>query len=120
LGRFFFSLLAVVFGGSCNRPMIVEAKDVKFFEIAQISTPEGKAVRIRGLVFHSSLAVERIEQEHTATHVVLKVYLTPTRKGLRGDFEVNVPLKGVERILFGPTQERIWPDRSASSPVPKN
>ena len=100
--------------------MIVEAKDVKFFEIVQISTPEGPAVRIRGLVFHSSLAVQRIEQKQIDGHVVLNVHLTPTRKGLKGSFEVDVLLRGAESILFGPAQERIWPVRRVLSPNRKD
>ena len=91
------------------KPMMVEAKDVQFFERRQVSEANGPAVAIKGLVFHSSLAVERIDQVRVAEEIVLEVWLTPARAGLSGSFEVTVPTQGVKRILFGPGREQIWP-----------
>lgn len=90
--------------------MIVEAKDVRFFEITEIPTSEGPAVKIRGLVFHSSLAVDHLDARRSGEDVVLEVFLTPARQGLSGSFSTNVPLSsGVKRILFGPSAAQIWP-----------
>ncbi len=90
--------------------MTVEAKDVRFFEILEVTNPNGRAVRIEGLVFHSSLAVKRVGQRRNGDAVQVDVELTPTREGLSGSFTVEVPIAdGVKRILFGPSAVQIWP-----------
>jgi hypothetical protein len=90
--------------------VIVDAKDVKFWEVAEVATSDGPAVRVDGLVFHSSLAVDHIEQRKTDSDLVMEVFLTPAKKGLSGSFTVDVPLaQGFKRILFGPAREQIWP-----------
>lgn len=99
--------------------MIVEAKDVKFFEIAEVKTAAGPAVRIKGLVFHSSLAVQRIDQRKVGGDLILEVVLTPAKQGLSGSFTVEVPLSaGIERIVFGPSAVQVWPsERSHARPL---
>ena len=90
--------------------MIVEAQDVKFFEIGEITTPSGRAVRIDGLVFHSSFAVDHIEQNKIDGDLVMDVFLTPAKAGISGRFKIEVPLAdNVKRILFGPEKIQIWP-----------
>ncbi|HET6229870.1 MAG TPA: hypothetical protein VFE05_07375 [Longimicrobiaceae bacterium] len=90
--------------------MLVEAKDVKFFEIAERGEPGEQRVHIEGLVFHSSFAVKRIDVEHTAHTAIVNVLLIPAERGLSGRFSVEVPLTGAtEKILFGPSNVQIWP-----------
>lgn len=90
--------------------MIVDSEDVEFFEIAEFTTANGRAVYIDGLVFHSAYAVDRIEQSRTNGDIVLNVFMTRTREDLSCRFEVDVPLTAdVKRILFGPEKAQIWP-----------
>ena len=90
--------------------MIVDAEDVEFFEIAEVTTANGPAVYIDGLVFHSAYAVDHIEQSKTNGNVVLNVFMTHAKAELSGRFEIDVPLtEDVKRILFGPEKAQIWP-----------
>jgi hypothetical protein len=90
--------------------MIVEAKDVKFYNVGETAGNPGRTVGIAGLVFHSSLAVDHIEQHKSGSDVILEVFLTMARSGLSGSFKVEVPVTDdIERILFGPTKTEIWP-----------
>jgi hypothetical protein len=90
--------------------MIVEAKDVRFSEIGVVETPDGRALRLRGLVFHSSLAVKDIKSSYAGDTAVIEVELAPVRKGMSGNFSIDLPLRsGVERVLFGHNQVQIWP-----------
>jgi hypothetical protein len=96
--------------GGCQQPMIVEAKDVKFYEITEIRKDSKTVVRIDGLVFHSSLAVQRIEIQKRDEAAVIYVFLVPAKKGLSGSFTTEVPIQGdVQRILFGKSEVQIWP-----------
>lgn len=109
--RFFITALAFL-GGGCQRTMVVEAKDVKFYEVSEIHKDSGAYVRIHGLVFHSSLAVERIEMRTHDSAIVVEVYLIPAKKGLSGSFTTEVPLQGdVKKVLFGKAETQIWPNQ---------
>jgi hypothetical protein len=107
LGRLLtLSVLAI---GGCMKTMIVEAKDVKFFEIKDALAPSGRVVKIKGLVFHSSLAVDHVDIQRSGENVTISVILTPARTGLSGSFTLEVPLaKDEKRILFGPSKVQIW------------
>lgn len=90
--------------------MIAEAKDVGFDEVKQVSTPAGPAVRIGGLVFHSSLVVDHIEQRKDESDLIMEVFMIPAKKGLTSSFTAEVPLtEDLKRILFGPARVQIWP-----------
>ena len=105
------SLVALI--GGCRRQMTVEAKDVKFSLIKPVGSGADAKLKIHGLVFHSSLAVQRIDQHRIGDAVVIDVVLTPARRGLSGSFDVEIPLTGVTRVLFGPSQFQIWPENSS-------
>ncbi len=102
------SSLLVMLG--CGKTMIVEAKDVKFFEMAPSTTPDGVvAVRLRGLVFHSSLSVKHIDMHAEGDAMQVNVELAPATKGTSGSFDIEVPLlNGSKRITFGPDKTQIW------------
>jgi len=97
--------------GACmSYPTIVEAKDVRFFEIKEYQAIGGRSVKLKGLVFHSALAVSGIDVIPAGDTVQVLVRLTPAKKGLSGSFQVDVPLPSPNsRILFGPSNVQIWP-----------
>ena len=89
--------------------MIIEAKDVKFFEITKIEDSNLNKVRITGLVFHSSMAVKKIDLIFDKNVAVIRVIITPTHAGLSGRFSIDVPIdSGVNKILFGQELIQIW------------
>lgn len=91
-------------------PDFVEAKDVRFFEVKAIRDEESLHLHIAGLVFHSALAVERVEIRNDGPNAWVMVKLTPAAKGLSGKFKVDVPMRlPEETVLFGPTKVKIWP-----------
>lgn len=103
-----FSATMVLMG--CKKEMIVEAKDVGFSQITTVATAQGQALHVEGLVFHSSLAVAKVEVGREGQDITILVRLTPTRKGLSGRFAIDIPLTpGTKRILFGTAKTEIWP-----------
>lgn len=93
-----------------THPQFVAAKDVKFFEIREISKGDGRIIYLKGLVFHSSLAVKSVEVKSEGGHPWVLVSLTPAAAGLSGRFEIEVQIQGIApRILFGPEKHIIWP-----------
>ncbi len=94
----------------CEKEMIVEAKDVGFSRITAVATEQGSTLHVEGLVFHSSLAVAKIDVEREGQYITVLVRLTPTRKGMSGRFAMDIPLApDTNRVLFGTAKTEIWP-----------
>lgn len=98
--------------GECSAMEVVklEFKDVQNFSISESRKDGLLSLRLTGLAFHSSLAVERIEATTKNDTMIIKVLLVPARKGLSGhfDYTVDVPL-GIRRVIFGEGGHQIWP-----------
>lgn len=93
-----------------THPEFVETKDVKFLELREKGLGESKKLYIKGLIFHSALAVKRVEIRTSDGIPWILISLTPAAPGLSGAFEVEVPIREVGlRILFGPQKDVIWP-----------
>lgn len=91
-------------------PSIVDAKDVRFFSIEERRNGPERVLHLDGLVFHSSLAVERVDLSYEGDAVIVEVRLTPAGNGLSGSFVTDVSLHAeTKRVLFGPTRQQIWP-----------
>lgn len=88
---------------------IATTDDVRFLGIDRVEVDGHPHLRIRGLVFHSALAVESIEVRPEPDAQRLLVTMTPARDGLSGAFEADVPLPAnVHRVLFGQSDTAIW------------
>lgn len=91
-------------------PEFVDAKDVRFFEITEVTKGDRNYLHLRGLVFHSALAVKGVEITAEPDGQWVLISLTPTTKGLSGAFEVDVPLLESKKVVkFGPLKTKIWP-----------
>lgn len=91
-------------------PSPVEAQDVRFFEMAERGSGAERRLHLDGLIFHSSLAVRSVEIAKDGDAAIVVVNLTLAGKGLSGSFVVDIPLgSGIERVLFGPGRQQIWP-----------
>ena len=102
--------ILMVLEGCMNYPKVVEAKDVRFFEIKEVKIGGTRVLKLKGLVFHSALAVEGIDVTPVGNDERVMIRLTPTKKGLSGSFEIEVPLKSQNsHVLFGSSEEQIWP-----------
>src|SRR2546425_12675071 len=76
-----------------NLSKIAEARDVKFSERSKVITPSGIALRLGGLVFHSSLGVRRIDFRHQGDAVIVEIRLAPAASGMSGSFLTDIPLR---------------------------
>jgi len=83
-------------------PKVVEARDVKFDEVAIVKTPNGRNFHMSGLVFHSGLAVSSIDARQHGDRLVVEIKIKPARLGLSGSFETDIPLSSeTNQIVFG-------------------
>ena len=98
-----------------SHPEYVDAKDVRFLALEPISMADGSQhLRLKGLIFHSALAVQDVEIRTDGPNYWVMIKLTPTAKGLKGSFDFNVPLETTNRaVVFGPSKFQIWPKQSA-------
>jgi hypothetical protein len=93
---------------------VAEAKDVSFSEMSEVRTPFGPALRLGGLVLHSSFAVAKIEVTHKADAAIVHLKLTPAEPGLSGSFLLDVPFRpDTQRVLFGRELKPIWAERES-------
>lgn len=92
-----------------NYPEFVDAKDVRFFEIRKVKLGDTHVLRVKGLVFHSALAVDTVEITNRGSNINIMVKLTPARKGLSGMFQIDVPVQDNSHVLFGPSNVQVWP-----------
>lgn len=91
-------------------PEFVEAADVKFLEIVELAVDGQKTLLVKGLIFHSALAVKDIETKREGQTTLVLVRLSPTKKGLSGAFEFKIPIDASHPVvLFGPARSQIWP-----------
>jgi hypothetical protein len=89
--------------------MILERKDVQFFELHQTRTTPNVSLKVSGLAFHSSLAVSSVSTRMDDDCMVVLINLEPTRTGLTRNFayEFDIPEK-VNSVCFGSTKYVIW------------
>ena len=89
--------------------MIVEEKDVKFFEVKELSAFPNSFVRIDGLIFHSSYVVDEIKIINEDRKAIVLVSIIPTKPKLSGRFKIDVPIgNDIDKIEFGNSRAQIW------------
>ncbi|NJO18455.1 MAG: hypothetical protein HC877_22785 [Thioploca sp.] len=82
---------------------------MRFFDKEVVTVNGERTLKLHGLVFHSALAVDKVEVKRTAEDLLILIYLTPAKKGLIGSFDLNIPLSSSDkRILFGSSSTLIW------------
>lgn len=88
---------------------ILEAKDVQQLRVEESRALGKTSLRLRGLVFHSALGVERTTTETGDGTLRVLVHLALARPGVSGnlDVEVEVP-DSVERVTFGRGEAVVW------------
>jgi len=91
--------------------MAIDLKDVKIFEIKHIESDKGTTVHIEGIIFHSSLVVNKVKLIHLGDSAIIELSVLPAHSVWSGDFVVDVPVVGkIKRILFGQSRMQVWPD----------
>lgn len=98
---------------------IAEVQDVKFLAFEEREV-DGKAMLcIRGLVFHSAIAVESIRVQRAGDIAHVLVTLTEARPDLSGGFKASVDLSGgVRTVLFGNIRTPIWRQKLINVTLP--
>ncbi len=91
-------------------PRIVESNDVKFVEVNYATIGDRSYLKLKGFIFHSSLAVLRTEIKQESDGSLVLIYLTPASKSSSGRFEILVPMDSHDqKVLFGSSKVQIWP-----------
>jgi hypothetical protein len=105
-----FAVCCIFAGCGKGAPMVLAIEDVQNLNVSDSWNGEVRQLRIRGLAFHSSLAVEKIKTQIDGSNLLVKVELVPTRGNLSGrfDYTVDIP-SNVERVYFGDMKHQIWP-----------
>jgi hypothetical protein len=112
------SVLAVVLCATgcsaMNKDEVVEAKDIQFFKVepqGQLSSPR---LRVSGLVFRSSMSVNRITEARHESQLNLLVHVQLARPGTSGSFSYDVSIPSwAEQVTFGKDSAPIWSRPSA-------
>ena len=112
-------ILALLTTGGCTaaHDVILESKDVQFFEVEELQTSPTK-LRISGLAFKSAMSVSKITTKTDKSVIVVQVHLAIAKPGTSGSFayELTVP-SSVKEVRFGTTVAPIWQRRSSSTPL---
>jgi len=88
---------------------IAEVQDVRFHSLDEIKRGGAAFCRIKGLLFHSAMVVDRVEVLPAENAMWLIVAMGLTRPGASGAFEVDVPLSGdIKSVVFGTDHTPIW------------
>lgn len=99
-------LLLVVAACARHKDMILEYRDVQFFDVLE---KNNDSLEISGLVFHSSLGVKRVEKISIDKEINVSIYLERAGKGAQGDFKIFLDMPAsVEVVTFGQERIRIW------------
>ncbi len=92
-----------------SQTTVANPDDVRILGLDSVEIDGIPNLRIRGLVFHSALAVGAIEVRAEGQAQRLLITMTPARTGLSGAFEANVPIPAnVHHVLFGAYDAAIW------------
>ena len=98
--------------------MILELKDVQFFKAQQINSSP-VTIKLSGLAFHSSLAIQDITTARYDESLQVLVRLTPAMEGLSGNLNYTLAVPAsVNTVSFGRGKAVIW-KRSTGIVQPK-
>jgi hypothetical protein len=100
-------MLAFLFTGCKESSMVLELDYVQDLQVN--SNNKQDKLNIKGLCFHSALAIDKITTERQEKRLVIKVHLAPARSGLSGSFnyDLDLPLD-VTKVVFGNEEKVIW------------
>lgn len=91
-----------------GKDMILELKDIQFFK-AQLTNSSPVTIKLSGLAFHSSLAIQDVTTSQNDESLQILVHLTPATEKLSGnlDYTFSVPAS-VNTVTFGEKKAPIW------------
>jgi hypothetical protein len=86
---------------------ILELKDVQGFRVSW--SKEKRVLAIKGLAFHSALAVNSMRVDKKDNRFVILLHLVQATKGLSGSFEYKISIPtDVREVCFGSKAVPIW------------
>ena len=104
--------LPIFIVGCFGSSSVLEHDYTSFDTIKEIGDPT-TAVKISGLVLHSSLAVNKIKVIKNGNEIQIFIYLKIAKKDLTGNFDYTVDVPAdVTRITFGRERFIVWERRS--------
>jgi hypothetical protein len=92
-----------------NHRTIANSGDVRIDGIKLLELDGCPCLEIRGLLFHSALAVETVEVHSKQKVQQVLISMTAARAGLSGAFKVDVPVPGnVDQVVLGHDTTPLW------------
>ncbi|WP_373991712.1 hypothetical protein [Duganella sp. BuS-21] len=83
--------------------------DIAFRNIEETRAGENRLLRVKGLIFHSSVVAEYIELHHEVDSVNILVWMAPTRPNKSGLFDLYIPItERTKQITFGVNKKLLW------------
>ena len=103
-----FLIISMLTACVIDSNMILETKDIQFFNVKQIDGSP-VVIEISGLVFHSSLGIEKIKTATSDHALQVLVYLAPATRRHSGnlDYRLTIP-ESINRVVFGSDKTVIW------------
>lgn len=104
-----FSILITGILYAQENDMILELKDIQFFQVQEIKSLPVK-IKLTGLVFHSSLGIKDVKKSENDGTMRIMIHLVPvTTTGLSGNLDnvITIP-KSIDKIVFGNDGVVIW------------
>jgi hypothetical protein len=88
---------------------IAELQDVRFYSLDEIEDDGNAFCHIKGMLFHSGMVVEHVEMQSMNDAMLVTVSMVPTRSGLSGAFDIEVPLSSITKsVIFGASRTPVW------------
>jgi hypothetical protein len=87
---------------------VLEYQWVHRLSVVELGAPRVDQLRLTGLVFHSSLAIDRIDLRREGDAVIVLPHLT-LASGKDGQLHHTIDIPSdVNRVLFGEKKHEIW------------
>lgn len=105
-------LLTVTMMGCWKKEaFVVEKSDIQFLETKEIGSPPD-SIEVSGLLFHSSMAIESIENIEQGEVIHLLVKSSPVKEGRTGNLKYVVPItENTNMITIGKEKDVLWKRR---------
>lgn len=96
-----------------------EYADVAFHNIEEVQAGGVRLLRIKGLIFHSSVVADHVDlyPDQHSVHILISMALTsPEKSGL---FELYIPIPDrITSITFGTEKKALWKREMAEQAAP--
>lgn len=89
--------------------MLIRSSDIQDFSIKAEKNEQGYLLNFKGLVFHSSLCVDRLIRTSEGDNLQIDIKLTSNCQGHSGRFDERILADaGINTVTFGIDRKVVW------------